>query len=79
MDQWEQSPVGTILGTVAGQLMSRPVTDDTLFRHSVVVPFPGATIAVPALVSALICYFIPNKQAGRPAKYRKLIRSVVLV
>jgi len=27
MDQWEQSPVGTTLGTVAGQLSSRPITD----------------------------------------------------
>jgi len=30
MDQWEQSPVGTTLGTMAGQLSSRPITDDTL-------------------------------------------------
>jgi len=33
MDQWEQSPVGTTLGTVAGQLSSRPITDDTLFMY----------------------------------------------
>jgi len=31
MDQWEQSPVGTPLGTVAGQLSSLPLTDDTFF------------------------------------------------
>jgi len=30
MNQWEQSPVCTTLGTVAGQLSSRPITDDTL-------------------------------------------------
>jgi len=35
MDQWEQSPVGTTLGTVAGQLSSRPITDDTLFCFAV--------------------------------------------
>jgi len=32
VDQWEQSPVGTTLGTVAGQLSSRPITDDTLLQ-----------------------------------------------
>jgi len=31
MDQLEQSPVGTTLDTVANQLSSRPITDDTLF------------------------------------------------
>jgi len=32
MDQWEQSPVGTTLGTLAGQLSSRPITDDILLK-----------------------------------------------
>jgi len=31
MDQWEQSPVGSTMGTVAGQLSSHPITDDSLF------------------------------------------------
>jgi len=35
MDQWEQSPVGTALGTMVGQLSPRPITDDTLFVSNV--------------------------------------------
>jgi len=31
MDQWEQSPVGTTLGAMAGQLSSRPITDDMFY------------------------------------------------
>jgi len=31
MDQWEQSPVGTTLGTMVGQRSSRPTSDDASF------------------------------------------------
>jgi len=49
MDQSEHSPVGATSGTMAGQLSSRPVTDDTLFvRDSLVLVWQSAPMRLTA-------------------------------